>query len=60
MSRPLERRLSRLERPEPRDPIMEDWLDVLDAYDPEEALRELNLCFPNTSESNAARLDQLA
>lgn len=42
----LTRRVDRLERPETGDPRIEDWLDVLDAADPDAALADLNRRFP--------------
>lgn len=59
MSRPLARRLSRLERPETRDPVMEAWLDVLEADDPNVALRQLCSRFPNPSEAYRSALASL-
>ena len=44
--RALDRRLSRLETPTGNAPALEDWLDVLDAADPEAAFADLSARFP--------------
>lgn len=46
MSRALERRLEKLERPDSGEATIEDWLDVLDAPDQDAALADLNRRFP--------------
>lgn len=58
--RKLDRRVSRLEAPPSADPVMEDWLGVLDAPDPERALADLRARFPNPSAAYLATLDWLA
>lgn len=44
--RGLERRLERLETGNGRDPTLEEWLDVLDAPDPDKALADLSARYP--------------
>lgn len=58
--RPLDRRVARLETPPSADPVMEDWLDVLDAEDPGRALTALRRRFPNPSPDYGAALDALS
>lgn len=56
----LARRIDRLEHPEGRDPILEDWLDVLDAPDREAALKDLERRYPRPwSGPYMAALDRL-
>lgn len=58
---PLDRRLSRLEAPSSQEPAHEDWLAVLDADDPTEALAAFEERFPivKTARHKSA-LDKLA
>lgn len=58
---PLDRRIARLETPPHREPTMEDWLDVLDADNRDEALMAFEAAFPGVrSPGYRSALDRLA
>ena len=42
----LMKRVDRLERPQGGDPTHEDWVDVLNAADPDAALKDLERRYP--------------